>query len=64
MKFQIRDKDFGLAIYNADAGEEALADFLSDRMRGDVLAHFETAEDGSVSFVLYGRRYTAVPVTA
>lgn len=62
MEFQIRDTQFGLALYQADTAEEALADFLGDRMRGDVLAHHEKDADGTASFALFGRRYYAQAV--
>jgi hypothetical protein len=32
-RYQIRDQDFGLAIYEADFAAEALAAFLADKLR-------------------------------
>jgi hypothetical protein len=60
--FQIRDGTFGLAIYHAETGEEALADFLADQKRREVRDAPKTRnEDGSVSVEVDGEVFSAVP---
>lgn len=61
MKFQIRDNRFGLAIQEADSAADALADFVSDRAKGDTLAHAETADNGVASITFAGRKLYACP---
>ena len=68
-RYQIRDQDFGLAIYEADFAAEALAAFLADNIR----AALDTADykvndfgEGPASVLWRGieyRAYTAVHAT-
>jgi hypothetical protein len=68
-RYQIRDQDFGLAIYEADFAAEALDAFLADKLR----AALEPTDykvndfgDGTGSVLWRGieyRAYTAVPAT-
>jgi hypothetical protein len=67
--WQIRDEDFGLAIYIAETGWQALANFLRDKESGDIAARMSnvhTLDNGTV-LVDYSNRYgprtySAVPV--
>jgi hypothetical protein len=68
-RYQIRDQDFGLAIYEADFAAEALATFLADKLR----AALDPADyivndfgDETASLLWRGieyRAYTAVHAT-
>jgi len=67
--YQIRDQDFGLALYEADSAAEALRAFLAGKVRaalepGDYkIANFG---DGTASVLWRGieyRTYRAVPAT-
>jgi hypothetical protein len=68
-RYQIRDQDFGLAIYEADSAAEALHAFLADKDRaalepGDYKVN--DFGDGTASVLWRGiecRAYTAVPAT-
>jgi len=61
MEFQIRDENFGLALYDADSGHEALYAFFADRVKGDLRPRIEERPDGSeAEVVVDGERYRAV----
>jgi hypothetical protein len=68
-RYQIRDQDFGLAIYEADFAAEALAAFLADKLRAALdPADYKVNDfgDGTASVLWRGieyRAYTAVPAT-
>lgn len=59
--FQIRDGSFGLALYEASTPEQALLDFVADRVRGELRAETSTGKDGIVQIVYGGVTYRAVP---
>lgn len=59
-KYQIRDKDFGLSLYEAASPREALYAFLADQVKGEVRSQIEVGEDGSASVPYRGETYTAV----
>ncbi len=61
MKFQIRDRRFGLAIQEADTPQEALAAFLADKAKGHAHVHTKVNEHG-VGVVQFGKDvYYACP---
>ena len=68
-RYQIRDQDFGLAIYEADFAAEALGAFLADKVRAaPEPADYKVNDfgDGTASVLWRGseyRAYTAVPTT-
>jgi len=68
-RYQIRDQDFGLAIYEADFAAEALAAFLADKISAALdPADYKVNDfgDGTASVLLRGieyRAYTAVHAT-
>jgi hypothetical protein len=66
-RYQIRDQDFGMAIYEADFAAEALSAFLEDKVAAELRPGDYTVNDfgdGTAS-VLWGgieyRAYVAVP---
>jgi hypothetical protein len=62
--WQIRDPRFGLDIYEAETGWQALAAFLVASERGDIAAKMKDVrvdDDGTVSVTYRGRRFYAVP---
>lgn len=62
--WQIRDPSFGLDIYEAETGWQALAAFLVASERGDIAAKMKDVhvdDDGTVSVTYRGRRFYAVP---
>jgi hypothetical protein len=58
-RFQIRDDRFGLAIYEADTGSEALAAFLKDKVRTTTVGDLKIAQfgDGTASVLWRGVEY-------
>jgi hypothetical protein len=64
-EWQIRDESFGLAIYIADTGWQALANFLRDKESGDIAARMTNVhviDNGTVLVDYNGGTYSAVPV--
>jgi hypothetical protein len=64
VEWQIRDPSFGLDIYEAETGWQALAAFLVVSERGDIAAKMKDVhvdDDGTVSVTYRGRRFYAVP---
>ena len=67
-RHQVRDQDFGLAIYEADFAAEALAAFLADKLRAALDPAYKVNDfgDGTASILWRGieyRAYTAVHAT-
>lgn len=61
MRYQIRDPDFGLALYDADTARDALYAFFADRVKGRLRPLVEDKPDGSeAEVVVDGVRYRAV----
>jgi hypothetical protein len=65
-RWQIRDDNFGLAIYEADTGGAALAAFLSNKARATKPGDLKIAQygDGTASVLWRGieyRTYLAEP---
>jgi hypothetical protein len=63
--WQIRDEDFGLCIYIADTGWQALANFLRDKESGDIAARMTNVheiDNGTVLVDYKGATYSAVQV--
>jgi hypothetical protein len=58
-RWQIRDDDFGLAVYEADTGTAALAAFLANKARGSKAGDFKIAQygDGTASVLWRGIEY-------
>jgi hypothetical protein len=63
-RFQIRDADFGLAIYEAFSAADALADYLADRARADARAtaagQIQTDADGDATVTVDGETFYAI----
>jgi hypothetical protein len=66
-RYQIRDQDFGLAIYEADFAAEALAAFLADMVRAALLPNDYKVNDfgdGTASVLWRGVEYRAYEAVA
>jgi hypothetical protein len=62
VRFQIRDADFGLALYDAENAREALLDFIADKERGAARLAVEDVPDGEAALTWKGERYTTARV--
>lgn len=60
-RYQVRDENFGLALYEADSPREALLLFLADRTKG-ALRPLVHVEDDSASITVDGRTFRTVRV--
>jgi hypothetical protein len=60
-RWQIRDERYGLAIYEGDAGSEALAAFLRDKARAADSGELKIAQfgDGTATVLWRGVEYQA-----
>ena len=61
-EFQIRDKSFGLDLYDGDTATAALLKFIANRARADAAIYVQTFDDGSAEVEYQGELYRAVPV--
>jgi hypothetical protein len=66
MRWQIRDEDFGLAIYEGETASTALAAFLRDKVRAGNPGDYKIAQfgDGTASVLWRGveyRKYSSTP---
>lgn len=60
-KFQIRDDEFGLALYPAENATEALMSFVAVLALGADRAQITVDEDGVATVTYAGKTYRAVP---
>jgi len=60
MEFQIRDENFGLALYEAETARAALVEFFADRARGEVRPRIAETAGGEAEIIVDGERYRAV----
>jgi len=60
-RFQIRDDDFGLALIEAENGQEALLSFVCDRVKAEVRPTIKENVVGHAEVVYGGVRYRAIP---
>ena len=66
-RYQIRDQDFGLAVYEADFAAEALAAFLADKVAAELRpGDYKVNDfgDGTASVLWRGVEYRAYEAVA